>query len=81
MPLDGTPQTARALEHALAVAARGDVEIILLHVTENGAIPAFSDQVQHETDAFGDEFIARYACSTRLCATQAAHRSTGRPRA
>lgn len=61
VPLDGTPQTARALEPALVVAARADVEIIVLHVSENGGIPAFSDQIQYETDAFGDEFIARNA--------------------
>jgi nucleotide-binding universal stress UspA family protein len=37
-----------------------DVELIVVHVDDESSIPSFSDQVQHETEAYSREFLARY---------------------
>jgi hypothetical protein len=37
------------------------VDVVILHVLEEHTLPAFSDQPQHEWEAFGREFLARYS--------------------
>ncbi len=62
VPLEGSLSTtnAHAQYAALDVLGTEHVDIVILHVLEEDALPAFSDQPQHEWDAFGHEFLARY---------------------
>ncbi len=59
VPLDGTGETAAAVERLLATIA-GRLEVVALHVLEPDAIPAFSDQLAHEPDAWRAEFRRRW---------------------
>jgi nucleotide-binding universal stress UspA family protein len=52
-----------ALKGAVDVAVDAKLEIIVVHVDDESSIPAFSDQIQHETDAYAAEFLARFAPS------------------
>ena len=65
VPLDGTTETALALEPVLELAVHDEIEIVVLHVDDETSIPSFSDQPQHETPAFAEEFIARYCDCAR----------------
>jgi nucleotide-binding universal stress UspA family protein len=60
MAVKGTPENARSLEHAIELTDATDLELVVVHVDDEGSIPSFSDQVQYETDAFIKEFLARY---------------------
>jgi len=42
------------------MASAAGLELIVVHVDDETTMPSFSDQVQHETDAFAQEFLARY---------------------
>jgi nucleotide-binding universal stress UspA family protein len=67
--MKGTPTSVRHLEEAVAVAAAARLELVVVHVDDEGSIPSFSDQVAHETSAYADEFEARYlngAANARL---------------
>src|SRR5215213_784015 len=57
--MEGTPRQARRLERAIELAA-ADLDIVVVHVDDETTIPSFSDQVQYETEAYGEEFLARY---------------------
>lgn len=58
--MEGTATKARSLKRAVRIAAEAGVELVVLHVDDESSIPSFSDQVQHETDAYAGEFLARY---------------------
>ena len=60
VPLEGSLSTSLAPYAALDVSGAVDVEVVILHVLEEHALPAFSDQPQHEWEAFGREFLTRY---------------------
>jgi nucleotide-binding universal stress UspA family protein len=62
VPLDGTATTARALEGIIEIACRHEVDVVVLHVRDEASLPPFSDQPQHEAEAWEQEFMARY-CS------------------
>ena len=64
--MEGTPANARSLKHAVELVAGADVELVVVHVDSESSIPSFSDQVQHETDAYASEFLARYAAGAPL---------------
>ena len=59
--MEGTAANARNLQHAVELAAGAELELVVVHVDAESSIPSFSDQVQHETDAYASEFLARYA--------------------
>jgi nucleotide-binding universal stress UspA family protein len=59
VPLDGTSATARAMEGVLDLACRCDLDIVILHVHDEESLPPFSDQPQHEAEAWVREFMAR----------------------
>jgi hypothetical protein len=59
VPLDGTDENAAALDGLVRLAHDTAVEIVVAHVYEARALPAFSDQVVHEVRAWSEEFIAR----------------------
>jgi nucleotide-binding universal stress UspA family protein len=60
VPLEGTPATSSAYPLAETPAAR-EIDIVILYVLEPAAIPAFSDQPQHEWEVFAREFLTRYS--------------------
>jgi hypothetical protein len=61
VPLDGTGETAEAVQDVLgAIGAEADLELVALHVFDADSIPAFSDQFGHETEAWDDEFLRRW---------------------
>ena len=52
VPLDGTSSTARALEGFIEIACRHNVDVVVMHVRDEASLPPFSDQPQHEADAW-----------------------------
>jgi nucleotide-binding universal stress UspA family protein len=58
--MEGTPRDARRLKRAIKLAEHADLEVVVLHVDDESSIPLFSDQVQHETEAYADQFLARF---------------------
>ena len=59
--MEGSPGKARGVKTAIEVAAGSGLELVVVHVDDEDSIPSFSDQVAHETEAYTDEFLARYA--------------------
>jgi nucleotide-binding universal stress UspA family protein len=67
--MEGRPGKGKELERAVELASSAGLELTVVHVDDHASIPSFSDQVQHETDAFAQEFLARHvpgAPSARL---------------
>ncbi|MGO9341544.1 MAG: universal stress protein [Acidimicrobiales bacterium] len=60
LAMEGTPAKARALQRSVAISARAGLEIVVVHVEDEESIPSFSDQIQHETEAYAQEFFARH---------------------
>jgi nucleotide-binding universal stress UspA family protein len=63
--MEGTPRDARRLKRAIKLAEHADLEVVVLHVDDESSIPLFSDQVQHETEAYADQFLARFVPGTK----------------
>jgi hypothetical protein len=61
VPLDGTMPTAERARAIVELATANGLDVVVIHVTDPARLPAFTDQPQHETNAFTDEFLARYA--------------------
>jgi nucleotide-binding universal stress UspA family protein len=53
----GDPAETAALRRSVELAEETDLELVVVHVDEE--IPRFTDQVQHEVDAYAEEFVAR----------------------
>jgi nucleotide-binding universal stress UspA family protein len=62
VPLDGTAESAAALNDVIALASRAAIEVVAAHVLDEGSLPAFNNHPAHEVRVWADEFIARY-CS------------------
>jgi nucleotide-binding universal stress UspA family protein len=60
VPLEGTPLTSLAPKRLIELAEDANVEVVVLHVHDAEDVPSFTDQPQHEADAWRDEFVARY---------------------
>ena len=58
--MEGSPAKARGVRTAIDLAAGADLDLTVIHVDDEDSIPAFSDQVAHETEAYSREFLARY---------------------
>jgi nucleotide-binding universal stress UspA family protein len=58
--MKGTPTHAKSLKRAVELVNDAKLELVVVHVDDDTTIPSFSDQVQHETDAYAREFLARY---------------------
>jgi nucleotide-binding universal stress UspA family protein len=56
--MEGTPGKARALQRTIELSTGAGLEIVVVHVDEE--VPSFTDQVQHETEAYAQEFLARH---------------------
>jgi hypothetical protein len=57
--VDSQRPSRAALEDLIDSLTIEDLEVIVVHVDTEASIPHFSDQVQHETDAYAREFLAR----------------------
>lgn len=66
--LDGSEEAARFLRPTMDLATRAEIDIVVVHVSDEDSIPRFSDQLQHETEAFAREFVSRHCpgCEVRL---------------
>ena len=60
VPLDGSPESSRALEAIIELAHRQRVEILVLHIHTPATVPAFADHEPHATSAWGQEFLRRH---------------------
>jgi nucleotide-binding universal stress UspA family protein len=61
VPLEGTLSTSLAPRRLIELACDAELDVVVLHVHDEASLPAFTDQPQHETDAWAEEFLARYA--------------------
>jgi nucleotide-binding universal stress UspA family protein len=60
VPLEGTTSTSLAPRSLVELARGANLDVIALHVHDEEDIPAFTDQPQHEHEAWAREFLARY---------------------
>ena len=58
--MEGTPGKARVLQRSIELSALAGLEIVVVHVEDEDSVPSFSDQVQHESEAYAQEFFARH---------------------
>jgi nucleotide-binding universal stress UspA family protein len=58
--IEGTPGRGRELKRAIALIEASGLEIVVVHVDDESTIPSFSDQVQHEAEAYAHEFFGRF---------------------
>jgi nucleotide-binding universal stress UspA family protein len=58
--VEGTSARAKPLRRAVQLAEASGLEVIVLHVDDESSLPSFTDQVQHETDAYVQQFFARF---------------------
>jgi nucleotide-binding universal stress UspA family protein len=61
VPLQGRTPTSFAPRRLIDLVRPGELEIVALRAFEEASIPAFTDQPQHQTAAWAQEFLARYA--------------------
>lgn len=59
VPLDGTRESATALNEIVALASGAALQVVVAHVQEARTLPAFSDHLHHEAQTWAQEFIAR----------------------
>jgi nucleotide-binding universal stress UspA family protein len=60
VPLEAVIATASAVHSAMLAAATGGAEVVVVHVITDQALPPFTDQPQHEFEAWTNEFRRRY---------------------
>jgi nucleotide-binding universal stress UspA family protein len=69
VPLEGTVSSSLAPRGVFELAGRAELEVVVLHVHDEASLPAFTDQPQHEAEAWAREFLSRY-CPAGLGAVQ-----------
>ena len=73
VPLEGTVPTSFGPKTLIELADDANIEIVVLHVHDPETVLAFTDQPQHEVEAWREEFVARYCpwgigkVSMRVC--------------
>jgi nucleotide-binding universal stress UspA family protein len=60
VPLEGTASTSLAPRSMVELACDAKLDVIALHIHTEEDLPAFTDQPQHEHEAWAREFLARY---------------------
>jgi nucleotide-binding universal stress UspA family protein len=58
--IEGRPGRGKELKRAVELIEATGLEIVVVHVDDEASIPSFSDQVQHETEAYAAEFFGRF---------------------
>jgi len=61
--MEGSPGKSRALKRMIELSADAGLDILVVHVDEE--VPSFTDQVQHETTAYAQEFFDRFVPGAR----------------
>ena len=61
--MEGSTASSEALRRTLALSAGAGLDLVVVHVDEE--VPPFTDQVQHESDAYLQEFVARHGPGLR----------------
>ncbi|HEY5108798.1 MAG TPA: universal stress protein [Acidimicrobiales bacterium] len=56
--MEGSPGKARALKRTIELSADAGLQVSVVHVDEE--VPSFTDQIQHETAAYAQEFFDRF---------------------
>ena len=59
IPLDGTAETAEAVENLVGLFADSGIEVVPLHVLGPATMPHYWDQPAHEPEVWGTEFLRR----------------------
>jgi nucleotide-binding universal stress UspA family protein len=60
VPLEAVMATASAVASVVLAASSGGAEVVVVHILTEQALPPFTDQPQHEVEAWADEFRRRY---------------------
>lgn len=60
VPLDGTSESAVAVQDTIALMANAGVEVLVLHVFVEATTPRYWDQPAHAQRAWQQEFLTRY---------------------
>jgi nucleotide-binding universal stress UspA family protein len=60
VPLEAVMDTSAAVAQIIRPAGAAGTEVVVLHVFEEDALPLFTDQPQHEVDAWVGEFVRTY---------------------
>jgi nucleotide-binding universal stress UspA family protein len=60
VPLEGGVSAAMTPKAMVDLGEGTELDVVILHVHEEGSLPAFTDQPQHERPAWAREFLRRY---------------------
>ena len=60
IPLEGTESTSLAPLEMFELADDAELDVVAVHVHDPRSLPAFTDQPQHEQEAWAHEFLQRY---------------------
>src|SRR5579859_693595 len=63
VPLDGTIESAAAVEHVVTLLAAAGIDTLVLHVFSDATVPAMWDHPEHAEAVWRDEFAARSGAS------------------
>jgi nucleotide-binding universal stress UspA family protein len=63
VPLDGTPESAKAAARTFELLHARELDVVVLHVFDETTVPRFWDQPAHSWPAWAAEFIARSGLS------------------
>jgi nucleotide-binding universal stress UspA family protein len=58
--LEGSPGRARSLRRAVEVVSGAQLDLTVVHVDTEDAVPSFSDSAAHQTADFAQEYLRRY---------------------
>lgn len=58
--MKGTRRSGRDLLRVIELGSGAELDLFVVHVDDEDSIPSFNDQVQYETQAYANEFLARY---------------------
>lgn len=61
LPLDGSDETAAAVDPTMRLLTGAGLKVIVAHVFDAATVPAFQDDPYHAMQAWGHEFLARHA--------------------
>jgi len=61
--MEGSPGKARALKRTIELSAAAGLQMLVVHVDDE--VPSFTDQVQHETTAYAQEFFDQFVPGIR----------------
>jgi nucleotide-binding universal stress UspA family protein len=58
--LKGQPAGSRPLHRTMEQVSLADVDLTVVHVDGEEAVPSFADSIAHETEEFAQEYLTRY---------------------